>query len=77
MADQAPQQRMARERLGAMFAGQLFGEGRRAPLLDGLAKIAASAISCAGEVYLIGGYAVTGKEEVTEARFFRYDRKLT
>lgn len=43
-----------------------------APLLDGKAKIAASAVTCNGEVYLIGGYTVGGTE-VTEHRLFRYD----
>jgi N-acetylneuraminic acid mutarotase len=43
-----------------------------APLLNGLAKIAANAITVAGEVYLIGGYTAGGPE-VTEHRLFRYD----
>lgn len=46
-----------------------------APLLDGRAKIAASAIACGGAVYLIAGYAVTESgDEVSEHRLFRYDR---
>lgn len=44
-----------------------------APLLDGKAKIAASAITCAGQIYLIGGYSVSFASEITEKRFFRYD----
>lgn len=45
-----------------------------APLLDGLAKIAASAIACRGLIYLIGGYAVSESgDEVSEHRLFRYD----
>ncbi len=44
-----------------------------APLLGGRAKIAASAITVAGEIYLIGGYTVGGGPEVTEPRLFRYD----
>ena len=43
-----------------------------APLLNGKAKIAASAVTCNGQVYLIGGYTVGGGE-VTEHRLFRYD----
>lgn len=43
-----------------------------APLLNGNAKIAASAVTCNGQVYLIGGYTVGGGE-VTEHRLFRYD----
>ena len=44
-----------------------------APRLDGRAKIAASAITCAGQVYLIGGYSVSLAGEITEKRLFRYD----
>ena len=44
-----------------------------APLLNGRSKIAATAITVAGEVYLIGGYTVGGGPEVTEKRLFRYD----
>jgi len=43
-----------------------------APLLNGRAKIAASAVTVAGEVYLIGGYTVNGFSETTEHRLFRY-----
>lgn len=43
-----------------------------APLLSGLAKIAASAVTCNNEVYLIGGYTVAFGE-TTEPRFFRYN----
>jgi len=44
-----------------------------APLLDGRARIAATAITVDGQVYLIGGYTAQGGPEVTEKRFFRYD----
>jgi hypothetical protein len=44
-----------------------------APLLNDRAKIGASAVTVAGEVYLIGGYTVGGGPEVTEPRLFRYD----
>lgn len=44
-----------------------------APLLNGLAKIGANAVTIAGEVYLIGGYSVEGFSETTEHRLFRYD----
>ncbi len=44
-----------------------------APMLNGLAKIAASAVTCNGEVYLIGGYTVAFITETTEQRFFRYN----
>ncbi len=44
-----------------------------APLLNGRAKIGASAVTIAGAVYLIGGYTVGGGSEVTEPRLFRYD----
>lgn len=44
-----------------------------APLLSDKAKIAASAVNCAGDVYLIGGYTAAGFLEVTEHRLFRYD----
>ncbi len=44
-----------------------------APLLNGLAKIGANAVTVAGEVYLIGGYSVDGFSETTEYRLFRYD----
>lgn len=44
-----------------------------APLLNGRAKIGASAATVAGRVYLIGGYTVRGFSEVTEHRLFRYD----
>ena len=44
-----------------------------APRLDGRAKIAASAITCGGQVYLIGGYSVSLAGEITEKRLFRYD----
>lgn len=44
-----------------------------APMLNGKAKIAASAVSCAGNVYLIGGYSIEAKKEITEKRFYRYD----
>lgn len=54
-------------------AGEKWQRIKPAPLLDGRAKIAASAIACGGNVYLIGGYAVHLGEEVTEKRFFRYD----
>ncbi len=43
-----------------------------APLLNGKAKIGASAVACGGDVYLIGGYTIGGAE-VTENRLFRYD----
>jgi len=43
-----------------------------APLLSGLAKIAASAVTCNNQVYLIGGYTVAFTE-TTERRFFRYN----
>ncbi|MEM7201464.1 MAG: kelch repeat-containing protein [Planctomycetota bacterium] len=43
-----------------------------APRLGGLAKIAANAITVAGEVYLLGGYTAAAGE-VTEPRLFRYD----
>ncbi len=46
-----------------------------APRLNGLAKIAASAATCNGHVYLIGGYTVEGNKETSEHRFFRYDPK--
>ena len=42
-----------------------------APRLEGKAKVGASAISVAGEVYLIGGYTL-GANERTEKRLFRY-----
>lgn len=54
-------------------AGEKWQRIKPAPLLDGRAKIAASAIACGGSVYLIGGYTVHHGEEVTEKRFFRYD----
>lgn len=44
-----------------------------APLLNGLAKIGANAVTVAGDVYLIGGYSVEGFSETTEHRLFRYD----
>ncbi|MCH7721222.1 MAG: hypothetical protein IH988_09595 [Planctomycetes bacterium] len=44
-----------------------------APLLNGLGKIGANAVTVAGEVYLIGGYSVDGFSETTEHRLFRYD----
>lgn len=45
-----------------------------APLDNGRAKIGASAVTVAGEVYLIGGYSVLDDgSEVTEKRLFRYD----
>ena len=45
-----------------------------APLLDGRAKIAASAVICAERIYLIGGYTVEEDgREVSEKRFFQYD----
>jgi hypothetical protein len=44
-----------------------------APRLNGRAKIGASAVVVAGEVYLIGGYTTTGFSETTEPRLFRYD----
>lgn len=44
-----------------------------APLLNGRAKIGASAATVAGQIYLIGGYTVSGVSEVTEHRLFRYD----
>ena len=47
-----------------------------APLLNGRAKIGASAATVAGQVYLIGGYTVRGFSEVTEHRLFRYDATL-
>jgi hypothetical protein len=43
-----------------------------APRLGNRAKVAASAVTVAGEVYLIGGYT-TGRTEVTEKRLFRYE----
>ncbi|MEM6793624.1 MAG: hypothetical protein AAF725_06550, partial [Acidobacteriota bacterium] len=43
-----------------------------APTLNGRGKIAASAVTVAGEVYLIGGYTTT-VPEFTEAKFYRYD----
>ncbi len=43
-----------------------------APLLNGKAKIAASAVTVRGDVYLLGGYTL-GLNEVTEHRLFRYD----
>jgi N-acetylneuraminic acid mutarotase len=43
-----------------------------APRLFGRPKVGASAISVAGEVYLIGGYTL-GPTERTEERLFRYD----
>ena len=43
-----------------------------APRLAGRAKVGASAISVAGEVYLIGGYTL-GPNERTEERLFRYN----
>lgn len=42
-----------------------------APLLDGRAKIAASAVTVNGRVFLIGGYTVN-RAEVTEPRLFEY-----
>jgi len=47
-----------------------------APLLDGSPKIGASAIAVAGEVFLLGGYTISGFVEVTEARLFRYEPQL-
>jgi len=44
-----------------------------APLLNGDPKIAASAVTVAGEVYLIGGYTIANIFETTEHRLFRYD----
>jgi len=44
-----------------------------APLLNGLSKIGANAVTVAGEVYLVGGYSVDGFSETTEHRLFRYD----
>lgn len=38
----------------------------------GRAKVAASAVTVAGEVYLIGGYS-PGRPEITEKRLFRYE----
>ena len=38
----------------------------------GRAKIAASAVTVAGQVYLIGGYSI-GRAEITEKRLFRYE----
>lgn len=52
------------------------GEWQRiadAPLLNGLARIGANAISVAGEVYLMGGYSVAGFSETTDWRLFRYE----
>ncbi len=47
-----------------------------APALEGRGKIGASAVCVAGEVYLIGGYAVVDERtEVTEPRLFRYDTR--
>lgn len=43
-----------------------------APRLNTKAKIAASAVTVRGAVYLIGGYTL-GLNEVTEHRLFRYD----
>ncbi|MEM8756985.1 MAG: kelch repeat-containing protein [Planctomycetota bacterium] len=44
-----------------------------APLLNNRAKVAASAVTAAGAVYLIGGYTTLGLSEVTEERLFRYE----
>jgi len=44
-----------------------------APLLNGRAKIGASAVTVKGMVYLIGGYTVDRRSETTEHRLFRYD----
>ncbi len=45
-----------------------------APALRGRGKIGASAVTVAGEVYLIGGYAVVDERtELTEPRLLRYD----
>lgn len=38
----------------------------------GRAKVAASAVTVSGQVYLIGGYS-PGRNEITEKRFFRYN----
>lgn len=43
-----------------------------APRLNDRAKIAANAVTVAGDVYLIGGYSAIGFE-ITEHRLFRYD----
>lgn len=43
-----------------------------APRRNNRAKVAASAVTVAGEVYLIGGYT-TGRREFTEERLFRYE----
>ncbi|MEO1534210.1 MAG: kelch repeat-containing protein [Planctomycetota bacterium] len=43
-----------------------------APRFNNRAKVAASAVTVAGEVYLIGGYT-TGRREFTENRLFRYE----
>ena len=44
-----------------------------APLLNNRAKIGASAVTVGDDVYLIGGYTVSGGNEITERRLFRYD----
>lgn len=51
---------------------EMWTQIANAPRLGGRAKVGASAISVAGEVYLIGGYT-TGAIERTEARLFRYN----
>jgi len=43
------------------------------PLLNGRAKIGASAVAIDGRVYLVGGYSVAGLSETTEKRLFEYD----
>ncbi|MHC5109842.1 MAG: Kelch repeat-containing protein [Planctomycetota bacterium] len=43
-----------------------------APLLNGKAKIGASAVTCGAGIYLIGGYTIGGPE-VTDDRLFEFD----
>ncbi|MEO1583908.1 MAG: GC-type dockerin domain-anchored protein [Planctomycetota bacterium] len=57
------------ETAGALGGWQRIAD---APRRGSRAKVAASAVTVAGEVYLIGGYT-TGRREFTEERLFRYD----
>lgn len=57
------------ETAGALGAWQPIAD---APRRNNRAKVAASAVTVAGEVYLIGGYT-TGRREFTEERLFRYE----
>lgn len=58
-----------------VFDGDTWERIADAPLFRGRAKIGASCVSVAGELYLVGGYAVLDDgSEVTEPTIYRHDR---